>query len=105
MINKISEAVIKLRDEFLSNEVYDKPLCFVILIKPKTYQQLREEIGNDERIHTIAGVEVFIVLRSDMPDNTDFIVMTKESFERMEQQKIQNRLLQNMFNDNLESQV
>lgn len=103
MINKISEAVIKLRDEFLSNEIYNKPLHFVILINPKSYTKLREEIGNNERIHTIAGIEVFIVLRSDIPENTDFVVMTKENYERIEQQEIQNKVLQNMFKNNLES--
>lgn len=92
MVNKLIEAILEIKEKF-NDEEHD----FVVLMRPDIYFKIREEIGDDERIKTIAGCNVFIIIQSDLPENMNFSIFTQTDYERMEQQEIRNKMVSDIL--------
>lgn len=102
MIDKIIEAYSKLRFKMTNEGLYEK-FNIVIKMTPKSYCKLRLEanemisyINTDviENIHFINlfGLKTPVIIDENLPENVEFIIQTQKDYERLEQQKLFERL-------------
>lgn len=88
MLNKLIEAILEIREKF-----NDEEHNFVVLMRPDIYFKIREELGGDEGIKTIAGCNVLMVVQSDIPENINFSIFTQKDYERMAEQEIRQKMI------------
>lgn len=88
MLNKLIEALLEIREKY-----NDEEHNFVILMRPDIFFKIKEELGGDESIKTIAGCNVSIVVQSDVPEDITFFVFTQKDYERMAEQEIRQKMI------------
>ena len=94
MQNKILEAYLKLRSQ-LDAFSFDK-LNVVIIMQPKSFQELRVELNGDIRVDydiecryiQLANKWTPILIDNSLPENVEFQIMTQKDYERIEQEKM-----------------
>jgi len=88
MLNKLIEAILEIREKF-----NDEEHNFVVLMRPDVYFKIKEELGGNEDIKTIAGCNVSIVIQSDIPEEINFSIFTQKDYERMAEQEIRQKMI------------
>lgn len=111
MIDKILKEYYSMKRDYHSKIYYEeeyKPMQVVIIISPKAYYKLIAEaykeifyinIDNINNISFIllSGNKTPIIVEDNLPKDVDFIIQYKEDYERLEKEKLLNKLA-NMFN-------
>ena len=102
MIDKIITAYEELRLKIDDISLFEK-FNVVIQITPKAYYELRAE-GNEmikyintdfiEKIDFInlCGLKTPVIINNSLPENVEFIIQTQKDYERIEKQKLYERL-------------
>lgn len=103
--NKISDlitkAYIEYRQKILDSFMNAENLNVVIIMRPKTFVQLKDEeiIYNYDNMYFVylCGRKTPIMIEKDLPNETEFIIQSQAEYERKEQNKLWERM-NKMFN-------
>lgn len=99
--NLITESYREYRQMILDSFINAENLNVVIIMKPKTFIQLKreEEIYNYDNMYFVylCGRKTPIVIENNLPDETEFIIESQAEYERKEQNKLLEKM-NKMFN-------
>lgn len=102
MIDKIIEAYGELRFKMKDVHLFEK-FNVVIQITPKAYYELRAE-GNEQIRYinsdfiegidfiNLCGEKTPVIINNTLPENVEFIIQTQKDYERLEKEKLYERL-------------
>lgn len=93
MEEKIVDAYMIYRNSILDKFENPKHLQVVIVMSPEAFCKLRAErtvIYNDNFIYFVylAGRKTPIIIRNDLPENTEFLIQSQKDYERQEKEEL-----------------
>ena len=95
MINKIIDAVLQMKEKYYIDNNYQGEPQLVLLCSPKKFQEIKmdeisyfEQFYKDKKIDStsalkIAGIDIPIILRNDIPEDVDFYLLNRKDYERI----------------------
>ena len=89
MNERLAVAYLNYRNKVLGDFGFSTNLLSVILISPKAFLQLENEntkMKTKDGYHYVdlCGTETPLIIRSDIPEDTNFIIMSLEDYRRLE---------------------
>ena len=103
--NDIIEAYYKYRQNIINRYENPKYLQVVIIISPKGMSELLDEeryiecnAKDDCHYTSMFGRKTPIIIRTDLPENVEFVIQSQKDYERQEQERLLDKFFR-MFGD------